>query len=75
MPLCGAMMKGLIRPSHFLLRPMSFVSSLGFIVNHLAEEAIQLFSTLNNPNDIILVLVLNSCAEVGTAQALQTGRR
>ena len=45
------------------------------MVNNLAEESIKLFFTIKNPNEIILVLFLNSCANVGTAQALQTGHQ
>ena len=49
--------------------------SSGLLVNGLAEEAIELFSTLNDPNEIILVLLMNSCAQVRTAKALQIGRQ
>lgn len=44
-------------------------------MNNLAHEAIELFFTLKNPNEIVLVLLLSSCAQVGTAEALQTGRQ
>jgi pentatricopeptide repeat protein len=73
-PLCGAMMKGKACLQVRIARKR-LSSSLGFIVNNLANEAIELFSTIRNPNEIIVVLFLNSCAQVGTAQALQIGRQ
>jgi pentatricopeptide repeat protein len=51
------------------------LSYLGFVVNNLAHEAIELFSTISNPNEIILILLFNGCAQLGTPQALETGRQ
>ena len=41
----------------------------------MGQEAIELFSTISNPDEINLVLLLRSCAQVGTPQALHTGRQ
>jgi pentatricopeptide repeat protein len=51
------------------------LSYLGFVVNSLAQEAIELFSTIKNPDEINVVLLLNSCAQVGTSQSLDIGRQ
>jgi hypothetical protein len=48
---------------------------LGYLVNNMAEEAIQLFSKINNPDEIIFCLLYTSCSQVGTKQALNFGRK
>ena len=47
---------------------------LGLVDHNLGEEAIKLFFTVNNPDDICYALLLKSCAQVRTAEALQIGR-
>jgi pentatricopeptide repeat protein len=73
LPLCGAMMKGTIYLS--MWNTLLTLSDLGFVVNNLAHEAIELFSTISNPDRVILILLFNSCAQLGTPQALETGRQ
>jgi pentatricopeptide repeat protein len=51
------------------------LSFLGFVANNLAQEAIELYSTIKNPDEISVVLLLNSCAQVGTSQSLDIGRQ
>jgi pentatricopeptide repeat protein len=41
----------------------------------MAQKAIELFSKITNPNEILLCLLLNSCAQVGTTDALNFGRK
>ena len=72
-PLCGAMMKVTIYLS--IWNTFLILSDLGFVVNNLAHEAIELFSTITNPNRVNLILLFNSCAQLGTPQALETGRQ
>ena len=48
---------------------------LGYLVNNMAEKAMQLFSTISNPNEIILCLLFTSCSQIGTKQALDFGRK
>ena len=73
MSLCGAMMKGTIYLS--MSNTLLILSDLGFVVNNLAHEAIELFSTISNPDRVILIVLFNSCAQLGTPQALETGRQ
>ena len=47
----------------------------GFVANNLAQEAIELFSTIDNPDEISVVLLLNSCAQVGTSRSFDIGRQ
>jgi hypothetical protein len=48
---------------------------LGYLVNNMAEEAMQLFSKISNPDETILCLLFTSCSKVGTKQALDFGRK
>jgi pentatricopeptide repeat protein len=41
----------------------------------MSEKAIELFSKIINPNEILLCLLLNSCAQFGTTHALNFGRK
>ena len=72
MALYGAMMKGTTDVSVEIT--WMIVSFLGFVANNLAREAIELFSTITNPDEISVVLLLNSCAQVGTSRSLDIGR-
>ncbi|UJR24038.1 hypothetical protein I4U23_027003 [Adineta vaga] len=47
----------------------------GLIKNKRAEKAIELFSRINNPGEIHLCLLFNSCAHVHTKQALDFGKK
>lgn len=40
----------------------------------MAEKAIELFSTIKNPNEILLSLLFASCSQVGTKEAFSFGR-
>ena len=45
-------------------------SSLGFIRNGMANKALELFNLIENPNEIILILLFNACAQLKTDSAL-----
>ena len=41
----------------------------------MAAKAIELFSKINNPNEMVLCLLFANCSQVGTKQALDFGRQ
>ena len=43
---------------------------LGFIKNHQAGKAIELFKEIKNPDEVGLTLLFHACAQLGTADAL-----
>ncbi|UJR30205.1 hypothetical protein I4U23_017743 [Adineta vaga] len=47
----------------------------GYIKNKQANRAIDLFNEINNPNEIILNLLFNACAELKTVEALNLAKR
>ncbi|CAF1407538.1 unnamed protein product [Adineta ricciae] len=47
----------------------------GFKMNGMPEKAIDLFSKVTNPNEILLCLLFSSCAQVQTKKALEFGRK
>ncbi|UJR24035.1 hypothetical protein I4U23_027000 [Adineta vaga] len=47
----------------------------GLIKNKRAEKAIEFFSKIFNPDEILLCLLFNSCAQVQTKQALDFGKK
>ncbi|CAF1163262.1 unnamed protein product [Adineta steineri] len=47
----------------------------GYIQNNKAKKAIDLFSQIKNPNDIIINLLFNACAQLGTPEALNLVNR
>ncbi|CAF2061646.1 unnamed protein product [Rotaria magnacalcarata] len=42
----------------------------GFIINNLSQEAIDLFNEIKDPNEIIITLFFNACAQLGTEKEL-----
>jgi pentatricopeptide repeat protein len=44
--------------------------SLGYVKNKEARKAIDLFHKIKNPNEVILLLVFNACAQLQTKEAL-----
>ncbi|CAF5229320.1 unnamed protein product, partial [Rotaria magnacalcarata] len=42
----------------------------GYIRNNQAKKAIDLFSEINNPDRVIINLLFNACAQLGTAKEL-----
>ncbi|UJR24156.1 hypothetical protein I4U23_027122 [Adineta vaga] len=47
----------------------------GFIKNNMSEKAIELFKKVTDPDEILLCLLFNSCAQVRTKEALDFGRK
>ncbi|CAF1579670.1 unnamed protein product [Adineta ricciae] len=47
----------------------------GFIRNNMAGKAIELFRGVKAPNEVVLGLLFNSCAQVRTTQALDFGKQ
>ncbi len=45
-------------------------SSSGYIQNNQASKAIELFNETDNPDEILITLLFNACAELGTTEAL-----
>lgn len=46
------------------------VLSLGYVKNNQTRKAIDLFHTINNPDEVIVLLVFNACAQLQTKEAL-----
>ncbi|CAF1686144.1 unnamed protein product, partial [Rotaria magnacalcarata] len=42
----------------------------GFIINNLSKQAIDLFNEIKDPNEIIITLFFNACAQLGTEKEL-----
>ena len=68
-PMYGAMMKG---NSLFEVRRIhSIVSSVkGYVTNTLADKAIDLFNQIARPNEVIINLLFNACAQLETPAGL-----
>ncbi|CAF0982048.1 unnamed protein product [Adineta ricciae] len=47
----------------------------GYIKNHQANKALELFREIKNPNEIILNLLFNACAEVRSPEALNLAKQ
>ncbi|CAF0725107.1 unnamed protein product [Adineta steineri] len=47
----------------------------GYIKNNQANKAINLFNEIKNPNEIILNLLFNACAELKTVEALNLAKK
>jgi pentatricopeptide repeat protein len=45
------------------------------VTNKEAKKAIDLFHGINNPNEVIVVLALNACAQLQTKEALDLVKR
>jgi pentatricopeptide repeat protein len=43
---------------------------LGYVKNNQANQAIELFNQIQNPNEIVTTILFNACAQLGTNQAL-----
>jgi hypothetical protein len=43
---------------------------LGYVKNNQANQAIELFNEIRNPDEVIIILLFNACAELGTDEAL-----
>ena len=42
----------------------------GYTENHMANKAIDLFNKIENPDEVIIVVLLNACAQLGGTEAL-----
>ena len=47
-----------------------FIRSVGYVKNNAASKAIDLFHEIENPNEVIQLLLLNACAQLQTNRAL-----
>ncbi|CAF5078735.1 unnamed protein product, partial [Rotaria magnacalcarata] len=47
----------------------------GYVDNNLPEKAIDLFNKIQNPNDVHMILLFNSCAQLKTKEALDLVKR
>ena len=68
-PMYGAMMKGTLS-SRMLNTDVRVLPLVGYIANGMPDNAVDLFSRVSNPNTIIITLLLNACAQLGTDEAL-----
>ena len=48
---------------------------LGYIRNNQANKAIDLFSEIKNPNEVIINLMFNACAQLQTTEALNLTKK
>ena len=48
-----------------------FIRLGGYIANGMLDRAIDLFRQVQNPNEVIVVLLLNACAQLQTDEALR----
>jgi len=44
--------------------------SLGYIKNNISNKAIDLFHEIKNPDEVIIILLFNACAQLETLEAL-----
>ena len=68
----GAMMKGKETSHRYSFHTVSLP---GYIKNDQPNQAITLFHEIHNPNDIILNLFFNACAQLGTEKSLHLARK
>ncbi|CAF1097661.1 unnamed protein product [Rotaria sordida] len=68
----GAMMKG----NNYYINSYVFTKhiSKGYINNNMAKKAIDLFSQIQNPNEVIITLLFNACAQLQTLHALNLAK-
>lgn len=72
--MCAVMMKGDIYSQ--LRRSMGIsLFRLGLIRNKMSKEAIDLYRQIQNPDQVILTLLFNACAQVKTVEALELGKQ
>jgi hypothetical protein len=70
----GAMMKG----KFFFQNPNKHAipfSLIGYLANAMPDRAIDLYARVESPDDVIIILFLNACAQLGTVQALDLVRK
>lgn len=46
--------------------------SSGYVDHQMPEKAVELFAQVEHPNEILLVLFCNACAQLATPEALQS---
>jgi hypothetical protein len=51
--------------------PLPLILCSGYVKNNEARKAIELFEKIEKPNEVILILVLNACAQLQTNEALE----
>ncbi|CAM4794541.1 unnamed protein product [Rotaria magnacalcarata] len=47
----------------------------GYIKNNQANKAIDLFNEIKNPNEVIIMVLFNACAQLGTIEALNLTKK
>ncbi len=47
----------------------------GYIKNNQANKAIELFNQIKNPDDVIIILLFNACAQLANSEALNLTKR
>jgi hypothetical protein len=69
LPMYGAMMKG--NSLFDVLRIHPIVAPVkGYVTNSLADKAIDLFNQISRPNEVIINLLFNACAQLETPAGL-----
>lgn len=71
LPIYGAMMKGNLNFVVILKNTIFYHVSLGYIKNKQPNKAIDLFKHIQVPNDIILLILFNACAQVPSDEVLR----
>ncbi|CAF1666252.1 unnamed protein product, partial [Rotaria magnacalcarata] len=69
---CGdvAHAESLFYSSKAKVLPMYGAMMKGYVDNNLPDKAIDLFNKIENPDDVNMILVFNSCAQLKTKEAL-----
>ena len=49
---------------------MFILFSLGYIENNLSNKALELFNQIKNPDEVVITILFNACAQLGSAEAL-----
>jgi pentatricopeptide repeat protein len=50
--------------------PIGIFCLLGYIKNNQSDKAINLFNEIKNPDEVILILLFNACAQLGKKELL-----
>ncbi|CAF0948790.1 unnamed protein product [Adineta steineri] len=53
----------------------SLIHFYSYIKNNQANKAMDLFNEINKPNDVIIILLFNTCVQLGTAEASNLAER
>ena len=69
-PLYGAMIKGRKMIVMFSSISSDICSFVGYVKSKQINKAIDLFHQMNEPNDVIFILMFQACAQLGTREAL-----